>query len=47
MRRSIYDGSADLLAAMKGYIDWEVALVNTARTEDYLPFALPDEDLPD
>ena len=41
VRRSIYEGSSDLSAAMQGYIDWEEALVETAKGEDYLPFDLP------
>lgn len=38
VRRSIYENPTDVLDAMRGYIDWEVALIDNARNEHYLPF---------
>lgn len=38
VRRSIYQQPGDIEAAMRGYIDWEMALTEKARSETYLPF---------
>ena len=39
VRRSIYDNPTDVFAAMRGYIEWEIGLIDDARNERYLPFA--------
>ena len=38
VRRSIYERPDDVMAAMQGYIDWEVSLLEAARGETYLAF---------
>lgn len=38
VRRSIYDNPTDINKAMQGYIDWEVGLMDAAKSERYLPW---------
>lgn len=38
VRRSIYHQPSDILAAMREYLGWEIALPGDARNEDYLRF---------